>query len=130
MVKDQELRSQKKGSRKSSVILKKANTKLRTLMSISTPVNRRRNEMLGQMSLPFFTLSSYDFRLNPAFRDHFVGEVSLQYLKKYKEDENGEYADAKNAAKGFFSLINFNDPEENQEKNDRAEYDQMRENGI
>lgn len=104
---------------------RRANTNLKTLHTLKSTINKRKT-MLDQIQKPFFTLSSYDFRLNPIFRDHFVGEVHKKYLKKYKEEQDEEYANAKNAAKGFFTLLQVEEPGEQQEKIDREEYDEMR----
>ena len=61
----------------------------------------------------FFLLSSYDFRLNPMYKEHFVGEVKESYISKYQENEDVEDVKAKNVTKlGFFSLLNLSKPKE------------------
>lgn len=89
---------------------KKATTKLKTLISF-----RNQNSIKSEdiPSNQFFLLSSYDFRLNPVYKEHFVGEVKESYIKKYFDNEDVEDVKAKNVTKlGFFSLLNLSKPKD------------------
>ena len=95
----------------SSALFKNANSKLKLINSLKIQtINDKGNKKTDDKIVPFFTLSSYDFRLNPMFKDHFVGEVSEEYLHKYKQGSDGNVNDAKKtAAHGLFvALLNNN----------------------